>query len=214
MGRPPRIARQQLLDVARAVFSKKGFGATTLADIAAELNVTPAAILRHVESKQALFDEAMRGGDLVELPPAVAQLATVDATTDPRIVLRQLAEGIVPFVQSILATRIVVAMHESSQRTSVTLPFNADTENNPPRRAFAMIADYMRRATEAGRLHVRDPRAATLLFMGSLQGYVLFHYVLKVTPAYPLSDYIDALVELWSEGAISNTNRGGSRGRS
>ena len=47
MGRPPRISREQLLDTARRVFSTRGFDGATLADIGAELGVTPAAILRH-----------------------------------------------------------------------------------------------------------------------------------------------------------------------
>ena len=60
MGRPPRIRRDQILDTARRVFAAKGFAAATLADIAGELGVTAAALLRHVRSKDALFAEAMR----------------------------------------------------------------------------------------------------------------------------------------------------------
>src|SRR5205807_247726 len=127
MGRPPRIRRDQLLDTARRVFAAKGFAAATLADIAGELGVTPAALLRHTDSKATLFAEAMRS------------------------------------------------------------------------------------AAAAGRLRVRDPRAAALLFMGSLQGYVLFHHVLKMPPVCSLSEYIDTLIALWSDGAI--VDAGGSRGR-
>jgi AcrR family transcriptional regulator len=60
MGRPPTITREQLFDTARRVFSEKGFEATTLADIARELGVTPAAVLRPLRSKQALFATARR----------------------------------------------------------------------------------------------------------------------------------------------------------
>ena len=208
MGRPPRIRRDQLLATARKLFARKGFAAATLADIAGELGVTPAAVLRHVRSKQELFAQAMQSGEVMEPPARIRELANVDPASDPRVVLRSLAEDVVPFIQAVLATRIVVAMHENATRTSLMLPFNAEADN-PPRRAFVLIANYFRRAMDAGVLRVPDPRAAALLFMGSLQGYVLFHHVLKITPVYPLNDFIDALIDLWCEGAIV----GGTRGR-
>src|SRR5438874_1168546 len=119
MGRPPRITREQILETARGVFTLKGFEATTLAGIAAELGVTAAALLRHVDSKQALFAEAMRGGDILEPPQCILDLATIDPTTDPRAVLRRVAEEFVPFVQGVMATRVVLAMHENARRPSL-----------------------------------------------------------------------------------------------
>src|SRR5437764_4645920 len=209
MGRPPRIRRDQILDTARRVFAAKGFAAATLADIAGELGVTPAALLRHVGSKDALFAEAMRSGAAIEIPAAVRDLAATPAEADPRAVLRRLAAAFIPFAEGIIAGSIVVAMHRNSRRTSRVLPF--DESDSPPRRGFPIVADYFRRAAAAGRLRVRDPRAAALLFMGSLQGYVLFHHVLKMPPVCTLSEYIDTLIDLWCEGAIIDV--GGSRGR-
>jgi len=208
MGRPPTINRERLIDTARRVFAAKGFDAATLADIATELGVTPAAILRHVDSKQALFGLAMKSGMLLDPPACILELPHIDAAkTDPRDVLRRIAEEFVPFIQDVLATRIVVAMHASSRSTSVVLPFDPEADN-PPRRGLKMVADYFRRAAEAGVLRISDPRAASLLFMGSMQGYVLSHTVLKISPPVPLNDYIDALLELWTSGAIRS---GGSR---
>jgi AcrR family transcriptional regulator len=207
MGRPPTINRQELLDSARRIFGAKGFAATTLADIAAELRVTPAAILRHARSKQALFSAAMETGDVVEPPQCIRDLATTDPLEDPRAVLRRLAEGFIPFVQGMITTRLVVAMHANAYRTSVVLPFNAGGEDSPPRRGLRIVVDYFERAAGAGVLRVPDAPAAALLFMGSLQGYVLTQHVLKVGPAIPVPEYIDALIDLWCEGAIVGGNR-------
>src|SRR5207237_6606159 len=104
---------------------------------------------------------------------------------------------------------IVVAMDRNARRTSLVLPF--DESDSPPRRGFPVVVDYFRRATAAGRLRVRNPRAAALLFIGSLQGYVLFHQVLKMPAVCSLSEYIDTLIDLWCERAIVAV--GGSRGR-
>jgi AcrR family transcriptional regulator len=196
MGRPPRIRRDQLLDTARRVFAAKGFAAATLADIAGELGVTPAALLRHVRSKDELFAEAMHSAEIIEPPACILVLASTPGTEDPRVVLRRIAEEFVPFAERVIGSHIVVAQH-----TSLVLPFNPDSDS-PPRRGFPIVADYFRRAAAAGRLRVRDPRAAALLFMGSLQGYVLFHHVLKMPTVCSLSEYIDTLIDLWCEGAI------------
>jgi len=205
MGRPPTITREQLLATARRVFSAKGYEAATLADIAGELKVTPAAVLRHVPSKLALFAAAMNAGR-IEPPDFILALATIDARTEPRVVLRTLAEKFIRFAETTIAENLAIYMHRRS-RPSIVLPFDPrDENNNPPRRGLAIVSEYFRRAAEAGVMRVRDPRAAALIFMGSLQSYVMLHRVFNVAPKpYPLDDYIEALLDLWTYGAIGGT---------
>jgi AcrR family transcriptional regulator len=197
MGRPARISRDQILSAAREAFSSKGFDGATLADIAGELGVTPAAVLRHFRSKQALFFAAMRGS----VPPFIAELEGVDAAkNDPRSVPRRLAERFVPFAEQRVAENIVVYMHRRSR--SFVVPFDADAADSPPRRGIAIVADYFARAAAAGRVRIHDPRSAALLFMGSLHSYVTLHQIFNLIPKYPLPEFIDALIELWTRGAI------------
>lgn len=201
MGRPPRISRDQILQASRAAFSARGFAATTLADIAGALEVTPAAILRHFDSKQALFSAAMSTRDIA-IPEFFAELAAVDASTDPRIVLRGFARRAVPFVSAVIRPAIAVQMHS----TTVVVPFDTQSEDVPPRRALRILSDYFVRAMKAGTIRRADPHALALLFMGQIQAYVFIHQVLDISPAYPLDSYIDALIDLWSDGVF-----GGSR---
>ena len=130
MGRPPRISRDELLDTARRVFALKGFEAATLADIAAELRVTPAAVLRHVDSKQELFRIAM-SARLTAPPDFILELAGVDAATDPRIVLRGIAERFIPFAEKVVGENIAVYMHERAR--SLVVPFDPSAADSPPR---------------------------------------------------------------------------------
>jgi len=205
MGRPPTISREQLLETARRVFAAKSYEAATLADIAGELKITPAAVLRYYPSKLALFGAAMREGR-IEPPDFILGLATVDASTDPRVVLRELAEKFIRFVENTVAENLAIYMQRRAN-ASIVLPFDPrDEQNNPPRRGLAIVTDYFRRAAEAGVMRVRDPRAAALIFMGSLQSYVMLHRVFNVAPKpYPLDAYIDALLDLWTHGAIGGT---------
>ena len=202
MGRPPRISREQILGEARVAFSARGFAATTLADIASALDVTPAAILRHFDSKQALFNAAM-STRAIPIPEFVTALAELDPNSDPRVVLREFAHRLVPFVSAVIKPAIAVQMHA----TTVVVPFDTQDEEIPPRQAIRILTEYFSRAMRAGRVRRADPRALSLLFLGQLQAYVFIHQVLNVAPAYPLDDYIDALIDLWTDGAF----RGGTR---
>ncbi len=210
MGRPPRVTRDDLLQAARNIFGEKGFDAATLADIASVVGVTPAAVLRHFESKQALFRAAMQSN--VTAPPAfIMELVLLDAATaDPREVLRSIAEHFVPFAERVVAENIAVYMHSRSQRQLV-VPFDPEAPDSPPRRGLAVVGDYFRRAMAAGRIRAFDPRGAALLFMGTLHSYVTLHHIFSVADKpYPLPAYIDALIDLWTEGAIVT---GGTRGQ-
>jgi AcrR family transcriptional regulator len=204
MGRPPRISRAQIVETARGVFIRRGFEAATLADIAGELKVTPAALLRHVQSKQALFAEAMRTG-VVDHPPCVTELAVTPGNADPRVVLRRFAEQFVPFVREVLGANLAMYMHARSQRTALLIPFDTSSEQSPAQRGIALVSDYFQRASDAGRIRISDPRAAALLFIGHLHSYVLIHFVLNVTPVYPLDRYLDALIDLWVHGGIGDS---------
>lgn len=213
MGRPPTISREQILDAARRIFTLNGFEKATLAAIAGEVGVTPAAILRHFDSKQALFDQSMR--HTVAMPQCILDLATVDASTDPRIVLGRIAAEWVPFAERTLSANLAVQMHERARHAALVIPFDTAGPDTPPRRAFALVSGYFERAAKAGVLRVDDPRDAALLFMGSLFGYVFLHQIMNALPQpIPLPGYIQSLLTLWTRGAIVEQRSGGSRARS
>jgi AcrR family transcriptional regulator len=201
MGRPPTIHRKQLLDAARTLFARKGYDATTLAEIAAAVKVTPAAVLRHAGSKEKLFVESMVSG-MLELPPFFAELEAAEVAPDPRVALRRFAEQFVPFAEQRLAETISVHLHTGS-RTPFAVPFDPKRKDSPPRRGIPLIERYLARATKAGTLRLRDTRAAAILFAGSLQSYAFFHQVLKVFDRpFPLASYLDTLFEIWTSGAV------------
>jgi len=99
------ITRQQLLKKALAVFSKKGYAATTLQDIAHEAEVTRGAIYWHFGSKAELYNTlvsefsdrgnlvvqqaASEGGSLVEILRRVfvRQLEVIEDDHEMRAVM-------------------------------------------------------------------------------------------------------------------------------
>jgi AcrR family transcriptional regulator len=77
----PDTRMEDIAGAARSVFRRKGFRRTQVADVAAEVGISTAALYRHVESKEALFHlcflEQLPGNDgFVATPPdgATAEL--------------------------------------------------------------------------------------------------------------------------------------------
>ena len=74
---PRTLPASRMVDIsaaARLVFRERGFKRTQVADVAAEAGISPAALYRHVESKEALFHLCF----LAE-PPAVSEYVATPA---------------------------------------------------------------------------------------------------------------------------------------
>lgn len=56
----PEVRKQEILDTAMKLFHKKGYDATSIADIAKEMQVVPGLCYRYFASKQEIFDAAIK----------------------------------------------------------------------------------------------------------------------------------------------------------
>lgn len=205
--------RETVLAAARELFGERGFEGTTLAAIAARVGLSPAALLRHAPTKQGLFEAAFSSPD-AEFPLPIEFLAEVDAASaSPVRVLRRVGEAFVPFFERILGQTFTLWMRTNALVADapdrVPLLFDRGRRPTPPERALALVESYFRRATKAGKLRLRDPRAAAIAFLGSLQAYVLLHRVARaVDPPLPLPRYLDTLIDAWVRGSGPNTREG------
>ena len=202
------MTRDQVLQAAREAFAERGFEGTTLAAIAGRLDVSPAALLRHAPTKEALFREALASGGQEPLPSDF--LAGVSGSEDPARVLRRLALTLEPFIERKMGETIAGFLRAGAGEESaagVRLPFDPRRRNSPPARVLAALEDYLRRARSAGRVRVKDPRAAALTYMGAIQSYVFMHRVARLSPPIPLTRYVGALLGIWTRGAIAADRR-------
>lgn len=203
MGRPAKASREEVLRAAREAFAERGYDGTTLAAIGARVGLSPAALLRHAPTKEALFSAAM-AVPVEEISP-IEFVAHAQGDEDPSRVLRRTAYAVVPFIESKLGENIArwLRARTADAARTIKLPFDPRKRPSPPARALALLEGYFRRASRAGRLDVRDPRAAALAFLGSLNAYVFLHRVMRIAdPPVPLRRYVDTLLEIWSRGAI------------
>lgn len=87
---PPRLTREEsrlqtrahLLAAAKRLFVDRGFGATSLRDIAAEAGYTQGAFYSNFESKEALFVELMRERSRTQVADIVRVLSDPAASGD------------------------------------------------------------------------------------------------------------------------------------
>ncbi|MFJ2738282.1 TetR/AcrR family transcriptional regulator [Streptomyces sp. NPDC087440] len=86
-GARPRNRRQLISEAAGRVFSERGYHAASMADIAAEVNISAAALYRHFPNKYALFAECAH----TTVDRLVGALDGVPAQADLAEVLRAVA---------------------------------------------------------------------------------------------------------------------------
>jgi AcrR family transcriptional regulator len=84
----PRIAN--LIEVATRLFIDRGYRRTQMEDITQAMGLSPAAVYRYVESKEALFDLVVRAG--AQPQPSFSNLKLPVATPRPGATLRFLRE--------------------------------------------------------------------------------------------------------------------------
>ncbi len=203
MGRTARVNRKDVLSAARETFVERGYEGARLADIAARVGVSPAALLRHAASKRDLFVACMGETEPEAMP--FDFLEEFDGTEDPRKVLRRAGEALVPFLEAKM--RQVVARWVYFKTVPgvgrLPLPFDPESRPTPPQKNLKYLEDYLRRAVRRKTLRVRDPRAAAMAFLATLHSFVFLQHVMEILEEpMPLEDYLDTVLDIWSSGAI------------
>lgn len=109
MARPiPPQRFDALVRAASAVFLREGYRRTQMADVAAELGVAKGTLYLYVESKEALFEQALLHADRAEpIPlPRALPLATPPAGSTLRKVRQRMRrEAVLPALEAALARR-------------------------------------------------------------------------------------------------------------
>ena len=93
--------REQLLDIGRRLFAKKGFEAVSVEEIAAKAGVSKPVVYEHFGGKEGLYavvvDREM-GYLLDSIAQALAASATTDEPVHPRVLLEQAGMALFDFI--------------------------------------------------------------------------------------------------------------------
>src|SRR5687768_9905900 len=106
MARPiPPHRFRQLVEVATQTFISRGYRLTQMADVASALGVAKGTVYGYVESKEALFDAAVRYADGHVALPELSQLPL--PTPDPRATVAYIEQRLSAELEDLTLGRIV-----------------------------------------------------------------------------------------------------------
>lgn len=186
-GRPGHD-QAAVLRAAIELFIRKGYDATSIGDVAAELGVTKSAVYHHVASKEQLLAMALDEA-LGELEASVAMAAEASGSAYDR--LRALVRRSVE----------VLAAHQSAVTLLLRVHGNSETEVAALRRRRAIdtrLAALVSAAVDEGALRADlDPDVVSRLLFGMVNSLVEWYRPSGPVPAAALAD---ALVAIAFEG--------------
>jgi AcrR family transcriptional regulator len=150
--------RAALIRAGQKLFGDKGFGATSVDDLAGEARVTTGALYHHFPTKTALF-EAVFEATHTEL-----MAASAEAAQDAKDAVEMLARGFDAFLDAALRPDVQQILVLDGPSVLGSARYTELDE----RYAFTVIVAALEEAVAAGALHVEDPETVTRLLLGAL----------------------------------------------
>ncbi len=194
-GRPKDLGkRAAILDAAKRLFAREGFGGTSMDQIAAEAGVSKLTVYSHFGDKEALFTEAVRAKCEEMLPDDLFQIELEGPLRDQ---LRAIAQAFFALISSDEAI--------STQRMMM-VPGNIDDNLKQvfwqagPQRTHDAFAALLQARVDAGELDIPDvPRAAEQFFTlikGDLHGRMMCGFGERPGRG-DVTSHLDASVDLF-----------------
>jgi AcrR family transcriptional regulator len=110
-----RGTKRRIIVVAVGLFATKGYAGASMRDIAKAVNIKPASIYSHFESKEALLYAAYDAYEyhLAKALPDIDELLAEVEHDDPRNVLTKSTYYFSPQIQALMSRTVAVAIHEA-----------------------------------------------------------------------------------------------------
>lgn len=201
--------RRAILAAATALFLERGFGATSMDDVAAVADVSKQTIYARFGSKEALFL------DIVDTLTGPAGDALLDKVADP-VDDRPIAEFLLDFANQQLAIvltprlmqlrRLVIGEHDRFPELGRKL------HERGPGRSIGRLANAFAHYDRIGQISVADPRAAAAFFNWLVMGAATNDAMLLGDAAIPspgaLRDHAQESVRIFLAAYAVERSRG------
>ena len=179
---PPRdeqdyeLRRQQIIDGALEAFSAKGFAGASNKDIAEAARIgSPGLIYHYFKDKLDLLHQV-----LLERMPLIGLIDTTSIRLDqdppPEEALPELAANITRVLQSELTLAIMKVVLTEAIRNKVVAQMVNEVG---PGRALRLLAGYLERQMDAGRLRRMDPHIAARILIGPILAYTFTGFIFE-----------------------------------
>ena len=186
--------RQRILKAAARVFSEKGYARATTRALSAAAGVNEVTLFRHFGSKQNLFASVMEqfGGPAVTT--ALEAHLTGDCSQDLRTVGIHLLNLLLERGD---ALRLMLCEASHFPEVQAVMVQN-------PRQIRRMLASYISRQIEQGRLRPLHPEATAQAFSGMLFAYAIARGMLddSIEPELTTEELVAQFVEIFMNGVM------------
>jgi len=186
--------RQRILQAAAQVFAEKGYARATTRALAAAADVNEVTLFRHFGNKQNLFAAVMEqfGGPAVTT--AMEGQLTGDCGQDLRTVGNHLLNLLLERGD---ALRLMLCEASHFPEVQAVMVQN-------PRQIRRMLASYISRQIEQGRLRPLHPEATAQAFSGMLFAYAIARGMLddSIEPELSTEELVAQFVDIFMNGVV------------
>ena len=188
--------RQQLIETALDVFSRKGFDGATTKEIAVEAGVTEAIIFRHFPTKQALYSAVvMAKRDPAEVEAWIASVKSFVERNDDAGLFREIA-------------RVILACYRDDPRHERVMLYAAlegHLQTLVEHRRFSLpimklLTDYVARRQREGALKPGPPKAVILAIAGMASHFAMVTGLFGFETGVIDDEMVDAFVNIFVDG--------------
>jgi AcrR family transcriptional regulator len=176
--------RNQLLDIALALFAERGVENISIKDLAAEAEIAPGLIYHYFHSKDDLLDAVFQQHNpLPEFEAIVKDLSDLPAREGLLLFGRRLAQ-LLPEKRRVLRILIRELLSPRSAMLKEVITLRQE--------GIALLSAYLQRRTDAGELRPHQPLVPLHMLVSSLLILLLLDQ--------PLEPYVEQFVEILLEG--------------
>ncbi len=201
MARPRKITNEQIVEAARRAFLTHGHAVTT-ATIALEAGVSEGTIFKRFPSKEHLFRAAM-GLPELEILDEIEALVGRDTI---RANLLRLASQVLIFMRTMVPRLTMLSSHSGFD----PVEYLREHPNPAPLRGMQLLATYVRREIELGRLRSDlDPDVFSRVFLGALHNFAFLEHVgIQAIAGLDAERYAQGLVDMLVGGILPEETPG------
>ena len=200
--------RERILDAARRIVMREGFGALSMRKIADAIEYSPATLYLHFESRDAIAHALCTEG----YAQLLASFEPVLAIADPAERLKAIGRAYVAFGVAHPETYRLIFMEDPSYTGAALVggAAGADTGDDAGDAAFRLMVDAIEALKADGRLPgAPDGQVCAEALWAAMHGIVALHLTCPVFPRAPLDAVVDAALVAWFGAGKASGERAG-----
>ncbi|HVL02492.1 MAG TPA: TetR/AcrR family transcriptional regulator [Dongiaceae bacterium] len=173
------VKRKAILEAAKRLFVRNGYGNSSMDAIAAEAGVSKLTVYSHFTDKETLFASAVQSKCEEQLPPLFFEFNQHSPLVETLLTIGRGFYGLISSEESIALHRLMMTQAQHNPMLS-RLFYEAG-----PQQVIAAMEHLLEQANDAGLLRVPNPMAAAEHFLSLIKGSHHMRQLAGIAEALP-----------------------------